>query len=219
MKLSVYDIEGKVTSEQIELNQNVFGVVPSKHVLYLAVKTYLANQRQGNAKTKTRREVAGSTRKLFKQKGTGGARRGNAKSPLMFGGGKTFGPVLRSYYTKMNKKMKVLARKSAYSDKANEESIYIIDNFNFAEPKTAKFLKVLSGMGVFGKKVLVLFDSYSYLDDEKKCANAVNMIKSVRNLKNVYCQTADNVTAYEILHADYLVIQKDALKTIDRVNA
>lgn len=218
MKLCVYDIEGKKTSEEIELNPLVFGVEPSKHLLYQAVKTYLANQREGNAKAKRRSETNYSTAKLLRQKGTGGARRGDRKSPLLVGGGKTFAPAPRSYFMKMNKKQRLLARRSAYTVKAQQEEIRIIDNFEFETPKTSRFNKVLSEMGIIGKKVLVLVDSYSYLDDDKKYDNAVNLIKSARNLKNVNCQLADAVSTYELMRADFVVIQKEALKTIDRIN-
>lgn len=218
MKLCVYDIEGKKTSDEIELNNDVFGVDPAKHLMYQAVKTYLANQRQGNAKAKGRSEVVGSRAKAFKQKGNGGARRGDKKSPILVGGGKTFGPSPRSYYLKMNKKQQQIARSSAYSDKAVNNSIYIIDNFEMEAPKTSKFTRVLEGMELKGKKILVLIDSYSYLDDDKKWNNSVNLWKSIRNIKKVNCQLASNVTTYEILNADYLVVQKDALETINRIN-
>ncbi len=219
MKLGVYDIEGKKSSEEIELNSNIFGIEPSVALLHQAVKVYLANQRQGNAKAKGRSEVAYSKAKLGSQKGSGNARRGMRSSPILVGGGKVFGPSPRDYTLKMNKKQKLLARKSAYSDKAISNSVYLFDNFQFDDPKTKKFLKVLDGMGILGKKVLVLVDSYSYLDDDKKYDNTINLLKSARNIKNLSCQVADTVTTYEIINADYVVIQKDALKTIDRVNA
>jgi len=218
MKLCVYDIQGKKTAEEVELNSDVFGVAPSKHLMYQAVKTYLANQRQGNAKTKGRSELAYSTAKLIKQKGTGGARRGDRKSPVMVGGGRVFGPVPRSYYLKMNKKQKVLARKSAFSDKAQEQAIIVVDNLIYDEPKTSKFAGVLRELGVMGKKVLLVVDTYTYQDEDKKIENTTNLLKSARNIKNVSFQTADSVNTYEIMRADYLLIQKDALKTIDRVN-
>ena len=154
MKLYVYDIEGKKTSDEIELSDTIFGVEPAKHLMYQAVKTYLANQRQGNAKAKGRSEVAGSRAKAFKQKGNGGARRGDKKSPVLVGGGKTFGPSPRSYYMKMNKKQQQIARNSAYSDKAVNNSIYIFDNLEIESPKTSKFTKVLEGMELSGRKYL-----------------------------------------------------------------
>jgi large subunit ribosomal protein L4 len=218
-KVAVYDIEGKKTSEEVELNDVVFGVEPNKFILHQAVKVYLANQRQGTAKAKGRSEVAGSQKKAINQKGSGGARRGSKRSPLLVGGGKTFGPSPRDYTLKMNKKQKLLAKKSAFSDKANSDGVFVFDNFKFDMPKTTKFLNVLKGMEVLGKKVLVLVDSYSYIDDDAKYDNTVNILKSARNIKNIRCQVADTVTTYEILNADYLAIQKDALKTIDRVNA
>jgi large subunit ribosomal protein L4 len=219
MKLSVYDIEGKKTSVELELNNSVFGMDPDYHLIHQAVKVYLANQRQGTAKAKGRSELAFSTRKLFRQKGTGGARRGDRKSPVLVGGGKTFGPHPRDYTMKMNKKQKLLARISAFSDKALNEKIYLIDNFEFETPKTAKFVNTLSAMEVLGKKVLVLVDTYSYLDEESKYNRTVNLLKSIRNIKNANIQLADTVSTYEIMNADCLLIQKDALQTIDRVNA
>ena len=218
-KVAVYDIEGKKTSEEIELNDVVFGIEPNKHIVHQAVKVYLANQRQGTAKAKGRSEVAGSQKKAISQKGSGGARRGSKRSPLLVGGGKTFGPSPRDYTLKMNKKQKLLAKKSAFSDKANSDGVFVFDNFKFDAPKTTKFLNVLKGMEVLGKKVLVLVDSYSYIDDDSKYDNTVNILKSARNIKNIRCQVADTVTTYEIVNADYLAIQKDALITIDRVNA
>jgi large subunit ribosomal protein L4 len=218
MKLPVYDIEGKKTSVEMELNNEVFGVEPNYHLIHQAVKVYLANQRQGTAKAKGRSETAFSTRKLFRQKGTGGARRGDRRSPVLVGGGKTFGPSPRDYSMKMNKKQKLLARKSAYSDKAINSQIYLIDNFMFEAPKTAKFVNVLSGMELLGKKVLVVLDTYSSIDEDSKFNNTVNLIKSVLNIKNTNLQLADTVSTYEIMNADCLIIQKDALQTIDRVN-
>lgn len=218
MKLCVYDIDGNKTSQEVELKKEVFGVEPSKHLMYQAVKTYLANQRQGNSKAKGRSEVNGTSAKAFRQKGTGGARRGDRKSPVLVGGGKTFGPSPRSYYLKMNKKQKQIARISAYSDKAINESVFIFDNVELEKPKTNQFAKILNGMELAGKKVLVLIDSYSYLDEEKKWDNSVNLWKSIRNLKNVKCQLANNVSTYEIINADYLVVQKSALETINRIN-
>ncbi|MBN1970304.1 MAG: 50S ribosomal protein L4 [Candidatus Delongbacteria bacterium] len=216
-KVAVYDIQGKITGE-LELNPAVFGFEPKKHLIHKAVVTYLANKREGNAKCKSRSEVTGSTKKLFKQKGTGGARRGNIKSPVLVGGGKTFGPKVRDYFLKMNKKEKIAARKSAYSDKAMSTAIRVFDNFDIDVPKTAKFIEVLKGMEVLGKKVLILVDSYSYLDSDEKYNRAVNILKSCRNIKNVKYQVADTVSTYEIVNSDYLVIQKDALQTIDKVN-
>jgi len=218
MKLCVYDVQGKKTAEEVELNKEVFEMLPSKHLMYQAVKTYLSNQRQGNAKTKGRSEIAYSTAKLIKQKGTGGARRGDRKSPILVGGGRIFGPVPRSYYLKMNKKQRVLARKSAFSDKVQGEAVIVVDNFIYEEPKTSKFVAVLNELGILGKKVLLVVDTYTYQDDNKKITNTVNLLKSARNIKNVSFQTADSVSTYEIMRADYLIIQKDALKTIDRVN-
>jgi large subunit ribosomal protein L4 len=217
-KVAVYDIQGKKTGVELELNPAIFSIEPKKHLIHKAVLSYLANRREGNSKNRHRTEVKGSTKKLFKQKGTGGARRGSIKSPIMVGGGKTFGPKVRSYYQKMNKKEKVIARKSAYSDKALSSSILAIENFLIETPKTSKFVELLKGMEVLGKKVLVLVDSYSYLDSEEKYTNAVNVLKSLRNIKNVRTQVADTVSTYELMNSDVLVIQKDAFITIEKVN-
>lgn len=219
MKLSVYDIEGKKTSEELELNESIFSIEPNYHLIHQSVKVYLANQRQGTAKAKGRSEVAFTNKKMFRQKGTGGARRGDRKSPVLVGGGKTFGPSPRDYTMKMNKKQKLLARKSAFSDKALNSKIYLIDNFEFETPKTSKFVNTLSSMEVLGKKILVLVDTYSYLDEDSKYNNAVNLLKSIRNIKRANIQLADTVSTYEIMNCDCLIIQKDALQTIDRVNA
>lgn len=152
MKLAVYDIEGKKTSVEVDLNKKVFGIEPDYNLIHQAVKVYLANQRQGTAKVKSRSELGFSNKKMFRQKGTGGARRGDRSSPLMVGGGKTFGPEPRDYTMKMNKKQKSLARRSAYSDKALNENLFLIDDFLFDTPKTSKMVNVLSSMGVIGKK-------------------------------------------------------------------
>lgn len=219
MKLAVYDIEGKKTSVEIDLNKDVFGLDPNYSLVHQAVKVYLANQRQGTHNVKSRSQMNFSTKKMFKQKGTGGARRGDRNSPVLVGGGKSFGPSPRDYTMKMNKKQKLLARKSAFSDKAAHDRVYLIDNFVFDVPKTTKMVNVFSGMEVLGKKVLVLVDTYSYLDDENKYNNSINLLKSISNIKNANVQLADNVSTYEIMNADCLIIQKDALQTIDRVNA
>ncbi len=218
MELGIYDIKGELTSEKVELNPVVFESEINKSLLHQAVKVYLANQRQGNAKAKGRSEVAGSKAKMFAQKGTGRARKGGKRSPVLVGGGKVFGPSPRSYYLGMNQKQKKLARRSAFSVKAQENAIYLMDDFKIETPKTKVFAEAFEKMNVLGKKILVLVDSYSYLDADSKYDSVINMLKSVRNIKNVRCQVADTVSTYEIMNADYLVVQKNALKTIDRIS-
>lgn len=216
-KVSVYDIQGKVTGEEIELSPEIFGLEPNKTLLHKAVVTYLSNQRQGTHFAKRRSEITGSTKKLFRQKGTGNARKGNIKSPVLKGGGKTFAPHPRDYTKKMNKKEKVLARFSAYSDKALSDSIFVFDNFDMEEPKTSKFASILNGMGVYGKKVLVIVDSYSWYDEDEHYEKQVKILKSAKNIKNINYQIIDSVNTYEIMNADYLVFQKAALETLNRV--
>ena len=219
MKVNLYNQKGEKLKTTVELNPEMFEAKVNEELMAQYVRVHLANQRQGTAKAKGRSEVSGSQAKAINQKGSGGARRGSKRSPLLVGGGKTFGPSPRDYTLKMNRKQKLLAKKSAFSDKAINDGVFVFDNFKFDVPKTTKFLNVLKGMEVLGEKVLVLVDSYSYIDDDSKYDNTVNILKSARNIKNIRCQVADTVTTYEIVNADYLAIQKDALITIDRVNA
>ena len=156
MELSVLNINGQETGRKVNLNDSVFGIEPNDHVIYLDVKQYMANQRQGTAKSKERSEHAGSTRKLGRQKGGGGARRGDINSPLLKGGGRVFGPTPRDYGFKLNKKVKILARKSALSYKAKDNDIIVVDNFNIEAPKTKDFVNITKNLKVEGKKVLVV---------------------------------------------------------------
>ena len=208
MEVSVLNINGQETGRKVTLNESIFGIEPNDHVLYLDVKQYLANQRQGTAKSKERSEINGSTRKLGRQKGGGGARRGDIKSPVLVGGGRVFGPQPRDYRFKLNKKVKELARKSALSYKAQENSIVVVEDFNIEAPKTKDFVNIAKNLKVDGKKALVL------LPEVNK-----NVYLSARNLKGVEVLTASQLNSYKVLNADVLVISENSLKTIDGVLA
>ena len=208
MEVSVLNINGQETGRKVTLNESIFGIEPNDHVLYLDVKQYLANQRQGTAKSKERSEINGSTRKLGRQKGGGGARRGDIKSPVLVGGGRVFGPKPRDYRFKLNKKVKELARKSALSYKAQENSIVVVEDFTIEAPKTKDFINIAKNLKVDGKKALVL------LPEVNK-----NVYLSARNLKGVEVLTASQLNSYKVLNADVLVISENSLKTIDGVLA
>ena len=188
------------------LNEAVFGIEPNDHVLYLDVKQYLANQRQGTAKSKERSEHAGSTRKLGRQKGGGGARRGDINSPVLVGGGRVFGPKPRDYRFKLNKKVKVLARKSALSYKAQENAILVVEDFNFEAPKTKDFVNITKNLKVEGKKSLFV------LPEANK-----NVYLSARNLQRTKITLAALLNSYNVLNADVLVVTENSLKTIDGI--
>ena len=188
------------------LNEAVFGIEPNDHVLYLDVKQYLANQRQGTAKAKERSEHAGSTRKLGRQKGGGGARRGDINSPVLVGGGRVFGPKPRDYRFKLNKKVKVLARKSALSYKAQENAIIVVEDFNMEAPKTKDFVKISKNLTVEGKKSLFV------LPEANK-----NVYLSARNLQRTKITLAALLNSYNVLNADVLVVTENSLKTIDGI--
>ena len=206
MEVSVLNINGQESGRKVTLNEEIFGIEPNDHVLYLDVKQYLGNQRQGNAKSKERSELSGSTRKLGRQKGGGGARHGDINSPLMRGGARVFGPKPRDYRTKLNKKVKALARKSALSYKAQENAIVVVEDFSFEAPKTKDFLNVAKNLKVDGKKLLLL------LPETNK-----NVYLSARNLQRAEVLEANKVNAYKILNADVLVITENSLKTIDEI--
>jgi large subunit ribosomal protein L4 len=190
------------------LNESVFGIEPNDHVIYLDVKQYMANQRQGTAKSKERSEHAGSTRKLGRQKGGGGARHGDINSPLLRGGGRVFGPTPRDYGFKLNKKVKALARRSALSYKAQENAIIVVEDFNFEAPKTKEFVEIAKNLKVDGKKVLMV------LPEANK-----NVYLSARNLQKAECIIAANVNTYKVLNADVMVITESSLRAIDGVLA
>jgi len=206
MELSVLNINGQETGKKVTLNDAIFGIEPNDHVIYLDVKQYLANQRQGTAKSKERSEMSGSTRKLGRQKGGGGARRGDINSPVLVGGARVFGPKPRDYGFKLNKKVKILARKSALTYKAQENAIIVVDQFNLDAPKTKDFLNIAKNLKVEGKKTLVV------LPEVNK-----NVYLSARNLQKAEVMRANDINTYKVLNADVLVIAEDSLKTIDAI--
>lgn len=204
MEVKVLNISGKETGRTITLSDSVFGIEPNNHAVYLDVKQYLANQRQGTHKAKERAEVAGSTRKIKKQKGTGTARAGSAKNPLFKGGGTVFGPRPRSYSFKLNKSLKRLARKSAFSIKAKESNLIVLEDFNFDAPNTKNFINVLKGLGLENKKSLFV------LGDSNK-----NVYLSSRNLKASSVVNASELSTYAILNANNLVLLEGSLEAIE----
>mgnify|MGYP000964546811 FL=1 len=206
MEVSVLNINGQETGRKVALNDAIYGIEPNEHVLYLAVKQYLANQRQGTAKSKERSEMSGSTRKLGRQKGGGGARRGDINSPVLVGGGRVFGPKPRDYRQKLNKKVNILARKSALSYQVKENGIIVVEDFTLEAPKTKDFLNIVKNLKVEGKKVLVV------LPTEDK-----NVYLSARNLKEAQVMGAANINTYKILNADAVIIAESSLETIDKI--
>lgn len=206
MEVSVLNINGQETGRKVTLNESIFGIEPNDHVLYLDVKQYLANQRQGTAKTKERSEVSGSTRKLGRQKGGGGARRGDINSSVLVGGGRVFGPKPRDYGFKLNKKVKALARKSALSYKAQANDIVVVEDFTLDAPKTKDFVNITKNLKVDGRKTLLLLPGVNK-----------NVYLSARNLQRTEVMTASALNAYKVLNADVLVVTEDALKMIDGI--
>jgi len=204
MEVKVLNISGKETGRTVQLSDDVFGIEPNNHAVYLDVKQYLANQRQGTHKAKERAEVAGSTRKIKKQKGTGTARAGSAKNPLFKGGGTVFGPRPRSYSFKLNKSLKRLARKSAFSIKAKESNLVVIEDFNFETPNTKNFINVLKALGLEDKKSLFV------LGDSNK-----NVYLSSRNLKASNVVSSSELSTYAILNANNLVLLEGSLEGIE----
>jgi large subunit ribosomal protein L4 len=203
MEVKVLDINGKETGRTVQLSDSVFAIEPNNHAVYLDVKQYLANQRQGTHKAKERNEVTGSTRKIKKQKGTGTARAGSIKNPLFKGGGTIFGPRPRSYSFKLNKALKRLARKSAFSIKANEANLIVLEDFNFETPNTKAFIKVLSALGLENKKSLFV------LGDSNK-----NVYLSSRNLKSSSVVTNSELSTYTILNTNKLVLLESSIEGI-----
>lgn len=204
MEVKVLDFNGKDTGRKVQLSDSVFAIEPNNHAVYLDVKQYLANQRQGTHKAKERAEVAGSTRKIKKQKGTGTARAGSAKNPLFKGGGTVFGPRPRSYSFKLNKNLKRLARKSAFSIKAKEANIVVLEDFNFEVPNTKNFINVLKALGLENKKSLFV------LGESNK-----NVYLSSRNLKASSVVTSSELSTYAILNANNLVLLEGSLELIE----
>ncbi|MBQ6939371.1 MAG: 50S ribosomal protein L4 [Muribaculaceae bacterium] len=205
MELSVYNIQGQDTGKKVALNSAVFGVEPNDHAIYLDVKQFLANQRQGTHKSKERSEISGSTRKLHKQKGTGGARIGDINSPVLVGGGRVFGPKPRDYRFKLNKKVKALARKSALTYKAQENAIVVVEDFSFEAPKTKDFVALTKNLQVADKKIVLV------LSDQNK-----NVYLSARNLTNARVITLSDLNTYRVLDNKALVLTESALEAINQ---
>ena len=206
MEVSVLNINGQETGRKVVLNDAIFGIEPNDHVLYLDVKQYLANQRQGTAKSKERSEMSGSTRKLGRQKGGGGARRGDINSPVLVGGARVFGPRPRDYSFKLNKKVKVLARKSALSYKAKENAIIVVEDFEMTAPKTKEYVNIVNNLQLEGRKSLLLLPNVNK-----------NVYLSARNLQRSEVMTASALNAYKVLNADVLVITEKSLEAIDGI--
>ncbi len=206
MELAVINHKGQDTGRTVSLSDEIFAIVPNDHAIYLDVKQYLANQRQGTHKSKERNEIAGSTKKIKKQKGTGGARAGSIKSPLFRGGGRVFGPRPRDYSFKLNKKVKQLARKSAIAYKVKDNSILVLENIEFDAPKTKNYLALLSGLSLTDKKTLLV------LPEENK-----NVYLSSRNLPKAKVVTVNDVNTYQVLHADQLVICEGSVSMLETI--
>lgn len=206
MEVSVFNIKGEDTGRKVVLSDSVFGIEPNDHAIYLDVRRYLAAQRQGTAKSKERSEISGSTRKLGRQKGGGGARRGDINSPLLVGGARVFGPKPRNYSFKLNKKVTALARRSALAYKAQENAIVVVEDFTFEAPKTKSFLEVMNNLKVADKKVLVLMPE----------ANK-NVYLSARNLQRAKVGRAADLHTYSVLDANVMVVTESALAQIEQV--
>ncbi len=206
MELRVYNIKGEDTGRKVQLNDDIYGIEPNEHVMYLAVRQYLADQRQGTHKSKERSDFSGSTRKLFRQKGTGGARRGDINSPLLRGGARVFGPKPRDYSFKLNKKVKVLARKSALSSKITDDAIMVIEDFNFEAPKTKQMVQILDSFKVNGGRNMFVF-----AEPNK------NVVLSARNIQRTEVMLARNLNAYDILKAKKIFLTESAIKPIDEI--
>jgi large subunit ribosomal protein L4 len=208
MEVNVLNVSGKETGATVQLSDSIFGIEPNDHAIYLDVKQFLANQRQGTHKSKQRNEIAGSTRKLYKQKGTGGARAGSVKSPLFNGGGRVFGPQPRDYSFKLNKKLKALARKSALSYKAQDSGIVVVEDFNFENIKTKSYIQFTTDLNVSDVKTLLVLGA----------ANS-NVYLSSRNLKKTKVIVADQLNTYDVLNAGKLILTTGALKTLEEALA
>jgi large subunit ribosomal protein L4 len=206
MELAVYKISGEKTSKKVKLNNEIFGVEPNDHAIWLDVKQHLANARQGTHKSKERGEITGSTRKIKRQKGTGTARMGSIKSGILRGGGRIFGPQPRDYGFKLNKKVKRLAKLSALSYKVKENGITVVEEFTFDTPKTKEYVSMLSNLGLQEKKTLVVLENADQ-----------NLLLSARNLKRTKVARADSLNTYDILNANNLVISENSMKVIEQV--
>ena len=206
MELEVLKITGESTGRKVQLNENIYGIEPNDHCIYLDTKQYLANQRQGTHKAKTRSEISGSTRKLFRQKGTGGARRGDINSPVLRGGGRVFGPQPRDYSFKLNKKVKQLARRSALTYKMQDNEIVILEDFTFDTIKTKRMIEVLNNLKVNGGKNLFVLPETN-----------MNVVLSARNIQRTKIELARNLNTYDILNAKKLFITESSLAVIDGI--
>lgn len=206
MEVAIYNISGAETGKKATLNDAIFGIEPNNHAIYLDVKQYLANKRQGTHKSKQRNEVAGSTRKLKKQKGTGGARSGSILSPLFPGGGRVFGPVPRDYSFKLNKKLKQLARKSALTYKAKENAITVVEDFAMEVPKTKEFIAITKNLKMEGKKILLVLPE----------TNPVISL-SARNLQNVKVIPASNLNTYDVMNAASIVLAETSIEAVNQM--
>jgi large subunit ribosomal protein L4 len=206
MEVAVLKYSGEKTSKKVNLAADVFGIEPNDHAIYLDVKSILANQRQGTHKSKQRNEISGSSKKIKKQKGTGGARAGNIKNPQFKGGGRIFGPVPRDYSFKLNKKVKDLARKSALSYKAKDNSIAILEDFNFDSAKTKQYLSLLSALSLDNKKTLLV------LPEVNK-----NIVLSGRNIQNTKVTTADQINTYDVMNADNVIFVESAINKVENL--
>ena len=206
MELAVYNQQGQETGRKVILNDEVFAIVPSEHALYLDVKQYLANHRQGTHKSKERSEVSGSTRKLHKQKGGGGSRIGDINSPVLVGGGRVFGPRPRDYRFKLNKKLKDLARRSALSLKAQAGEIIVVDNINFEAPKTKEYVNFAKNLKVEGKKVLVVLANRNN-----------NVYLSMRNVPDAKLMSASDINTYAVLNNNALILTEESVEVINKL--
>jgi len=206
MELSVLNSTGQDTGRKVTLSDEVFGIEPNTHAMYLDVKQYLANQRQGTHKSKERNEVSGTTKKLKKQKGTGGARAGSMKSPIFIGGGRVFGPRPRSYSFKLNKKLKELARLSALSTLARDNKVALVDALNLEAPKTSAFVQVVNNLGIKSRKTLIV-----------TAQNDQNVYLSSRNIKGFKVAEALNLNTYDLLNTDTLLLTEESLKTLEQL--
>ncbi len=206
MELAVYNQQGQDTGRRVTLNDAVFAIEPNEHALYLDVKQYLANQRQGTHKSKERSEVSGSTRKLHKQKGGGGSRIGDINSPVLVGGGRVFGPRPRDYRFKLNKKLKDLARRSALSLKASAGEIIVVDNVQFEAPKTKEFVKFAKNLKVEGKKILLVLSEKNN-----------NVYLSIRNVPDARIMTASDINTYAVLNNNALILSEASLDMLNKI--
>ena len=206
MKVDINKISGKSSGKKVTLSDKIFAIEPNDHAIYLDVKSFLANKRQGNSKVKGRSEIVGSTRKIKKQKGTGTARAGSIKSPLFRGGGQIFGPQPREYKNKVNKKLKNLARKSALSYKIKDKSLVVLEKFNIKVPKTKEFAGILSNFSILNKKSLF------FLNDDNN-----NIVLSSNNLKNTSVKNINEINTYDIIHADNVFIVEDSIEKLNEI--